>query len=236
MIQLKGVEKQYKSPGANDMVSVLTGIDLTVAPGTSVAVVGPSGCGKSTLLNLIGALDTPTQGQVFLDGQDLSGLNDAELSKLRSQKVGFIFQMHHLLPQLTVLENVLVPTLANKKADRTQDTARAKSLLEQVGLEAVLSHLPSQLSGGQRQRVAVARALINQPKVLLADEPTGALDQATAEQISDLLVEIHKTQDVTLIMVTHAQALAARMDQLYTLDKGRLVSSANNEQSTTNND
>ncbi len=229
MIQLIGVEKQYKSPEANDMVPVLTGINLTVAPGTSVAVVGPSGCGKSTLLNLIGALDTPTQGQVFLDGQDLGGLNDKALSVIRNEKVGFIFQMHHLLPQLTVLENILVPTLANKTADRAQDSSHATSLLEQVGLEAVSSHLPSQLSGGQRQRVAVARALINQPKVLLADEPTGALDQATAEQISDLLVDIHTTQGVTLVMVTHAQSLAARMDQLYTLDKGCLVSSDQNE-------
>ncbi len=229
MIQLKGVAKQYKLPEANDVVPVLTGIDLTIAPGTSVAVVGPSGCGKSTLLNLIGTLDTPTQGQVVLDGQNLSGLNDKALSQIRSQKVGFIFQMHHLLPQLTVLENVLVPTLANMKADRIQDTSHAKSLIEQVGLQAVSSHLPSQLSGGQRQRVAVARALINQPKVLLADEPTGALDQTTAEQISDLLVEIHKTQAVTLVMVTHAQSLAARMDQLYTLDKGRLVPSTQNQ-------
>jgi ABC-type lipoprotein export system ATPase subunit len=235
MIELKGVDKQYASPETSQAVPVLTGINLTIDAGESVAVVGPSGCGKSTLLNLIGALDQPTRGQVLLDDQDLSGLDDKALAQVRSRKVGFIFQMHHLLPQLTCLENVLVPTLANKNADRAADTTRAKSLLEQVGLQAVLSHLPSQLSGGQRQRVAVARALINEPKVLLADEPTGALDQGTAEQISDLLVEIHKTQGVTLVMVTHAKPLAARMDKLYTLDKGRLVPSTSNQQPATNN-
>jgi len=234
MIQLTGVDKQYVSPETSQAVPVLTGIDLAIDAGVSVAVVGPSGCGKSTLLNLIGALDTPTKGQVLLDGQDLSGLDDKALSQVRNQKVGFIFQMHHLLPQLTVLENVLVPTLA-KATDRAQDATRAKSLIEQVGLQDVASHLPSQLSGGQRQRVAVARALINQPKVLLADEPTGALDQATAEQISDLLVAIHKAQRVTLVMVTHAKALAARMDRLYTLDKGRLVPTAPNQQPATSN-
>ena len=228
MIQLKDVYKQYASPDTSEAVPVLAGIDMTIEAGSSVAVVGPSGCGKSTLLNLVGALDTPTKGQVRLDGQDLSGLDDKGLAQLRNQKVGFIFQMHHLLPQLTVLENVLVPTLAQKTTDKSQYTSLAKSLIKQVGLQDVMSHLPSQLSGGQRQRVAVARALINQPKVLLADEPTGALDQATAEQISDLLVEVHKAQSVTLVMVTHAQSLAARMDRLYTLDKGRLVPSTNN--------
>jgi lipoprotein-releasing system ATP-binding protein len=228
MIQLKDVYKQYASPDTSEAVPVLAGIDMTIEAGASVAVVGPSGCGKSTLLNLVGALDTPTQGQVLLDGQDLSGLDDKALAQLRNQKVGFIFQMHHLLPQLTVLENVLVPTLAQKTTDKSQYTSLAKSLINQVGLQDVTSHLPSQLSGGQRQRVAVARALINQPMVLLADEPTGALDQATAEQISDLLVEVHKAQSVTLVMVTHAQSLAARMDRLYTLDKGRLVPSTNN--------
>ena len=235
MIQLKDVYKQYASPDTSEAVPVLAGIDMTIEAGSSVAVVGPSGCGKSTLLNLVGALDTPTKGQVFLDGQDLSGLDDKALAQLRNQKVGFIFQMHHLLPQLTVLENVLVPTLAQKTTEKSQYTSLARSLIDQVGLQDVMSHLPSQLSGGQRQRVAVARALINQPKVLLADEPTGALDQATAEQISDLLVEVHKAQSVTLVMVTHAQSLAARMDRLYTLDKGRLVPSTNNQQPTTSN-
>ncbi|MCP4452021.1 MAG: ABC transporter ATP-binding protein [Planctomycetes bacterium] len=235
MIQFKDVYKAYASPETTEPMPVLAGIDLTIEAGASVAVVGPSGCGKSTLLNLIGALDQPTQGQVSLEGQDLSRLDDRDLSELRNQKVGFIFQMHHLLPQLTVLENVLVPTLAQKTVHKAQHTSLARSLLKQVGLEDVASHLPSQLSGGQRQRVAVARALINQPKVLLADEPTGALDQATAEQISDLLVDMHEAQGVTLVMVTHAKALAARMDKLYTLDKGRLVPSSENQQPTTNN-
>ena len=228
MIQLKNVCKEYTSPGTSDAVPVLAGINMTIEAGASVAVVGPSGCGKSTLLNLIGALDAPTEGQVILDGKDLGALDDTALSQVRNQELGFIFQMHHLLPQLTVLENVLVPTLAQKTANKAQYTTLAKSLLEQVGLQDVSAHLPSQLSGGQRQRVAVARALINQPKVLLADEPTGALDQATAEQIGDLLVEVHKARSVTLVMVTHAQSLAARMDHLYTLDKGRLVPSTEN--------
>ncbi|NQV34468.1 MAG: ABC transporter ATP-binding protein [Phycisphaeraceae bacterium] len=229
MIQLKDVYKQYASPDTSEAVPVLAGIDMAIEAGSSVAVVGPSGCGKSTLLNLVGALDVPTKGQVLLDGEDLSGLDEKALAQLRNQKVGFIFQMHHLLPQLTVLENVLVPTLAQKTFHKSQHTTLAKSLIKQVGLQEVMSHLPSQLSGGQRQRVAVARALVNQPKVLLADEPTGALDQATAEQIGDLLVEVHKTQSVTLVMVTHAKSLAERMDSLYTLDEGRLVPSTNNQ-------
>jgi ABC-type lipoprotein export system ATPase subunit len=184
------------------------------------------------LLNLIGGLDSPTQGTVSLDGQDLAGLNETEIAGFRNQKIGFIFQLHHLLPQLTALENVLVPTLAVKGGSRSQQEDRAKTLLDRVGLAEFVNHRPAQLSGGQRQRVAVARALINQPKVLLADEPTGSLDQTTAEQIGDLLVDVHKTEDVTLVMVTHAIGLAERMDHIYRLENGKLM---DHPQSTVSN-
>lgn len=224
MLELQDVTKQYEAADQCDSVTVLKGITLSIQQGQSVAMVGPSGCGKSTLLNLIGGLDTPTQGRVSLDGQDLASLNESEIARFRNQKIGFIFQLHHLLPQLTALENVLVPTLAVKGESHSQQQSRAKALLDRVGLSDFITHRPAQLSGGQRQRVAVARALINQPKVLLADEPTGSLDQVTAEQIGDLLVDVHKAERVTLIMVTHAMALAQRMDQIYKLENGKIIS------------
>lgn len=222
MLELQEVTKQYDAAGQSGGVTVLKGITLSVEQARSVAVVGPSGCGKSTLLNLMGGLDKPTQGRVRLDGQDLAGLKEAELASVRNRRIGFIFQLHHLLPQLTALENVLVPTLALKDRAQGQPESRAKALLDRVGLTEFIMHRPAQLSGGQRQRVAVARALINQPKVLLADEPTGSLDQTTAEQIGDLLVDVHKTEGVTLVMVTHAMALAQRMDRVFELHNGTL--------------
>lgn len=222
MLELQEVTKQYEAADQCDGVTVLKGIMLSIKQGESVAIVGPSGCGKSTLLNLIGGLDKPTQGRVSLDGQDLAGLNETELAKVRNRQIGFIFQLHHLLPQLTALENVLVPTLALKGQSHDQTQKRAKTLLDRVGLTEFITHRPAQLSGGQRQRVAVARALVNEPKLLLADEPTGSLDQTTAEQISDLLVDVHKTEGVTLVMVTHAMSLAQRMDQVFELNNGTL--------------
>ena len=224
MLELKNVTKQYESPDGSERVTVLKKIDLKIEEGESVAITGPSGCGKSTLLNLIGALDIPTEGQVLFDGQDLAQLADAELASIRNGSIGFVFQMHHLLPQCTVLENVLVPTLAVKDADAQALQSRARSLLERVGLQDFLNYRPAQLSGGQRQRVAVARALINQPRLLLADEPTGSLDQETAERIGGLLLEMHQSESVTLVVVTHSVSLAGQVGQTYCLERGRLLS------------
>lgn len=224
MLELKNVTKQYESPDGSERVTVLKRIDLKIEEGESVAITGPSGCGKSTLLNLIGALDIPTEGQVLFDGQDLAQLADAELASIRNGSIGFVFQLHHLLPQCTVLENVLVPTLAVKDADAQALQNRARSLLERVGLQDFLNYRPAQLSGGQRQRVAVARALINQPRLLLADEPTGSLDQETAERIGGLLLEMHQSESVTLVVVTHSVSLAGQVGQTYCLERGRLLS------------
>ena len=203
-------------------LEVLRGLSMDVARGESIAIVGPSGCGKSTLLNLIGTLDQPTDGAIAFDGRDLIALNDDELALLRNREMGFIFQNHHLLPQCTVMENVLVPTLAHGRAT-ADDEERARHLLNRVGLGERLSHRPGQLSGGERQRVAVVRALINQPQLLLADEPTGALDQTTADQLGQLLVELNAEKNVTLITVTHSEKLAARMTRTVELKNGQIA-------------
>ncbi len=226
MLELKHVTKQYESPDRSERVTVLKRIDLKIEEGESVAITGPSGCGKSTLLNLIGALDIPTEGQVLFGGRDFAQLADAELAKIRNGSIGFVFQLHHLLPQCTVLENVLVPTLAVKDADAQALQSRARLLLERVGLQDFLNYRPAQLSGGQRQRVAVARALINRPRLLLADEPTGSLDQETAERIGGLLLEMRQSESVTLVVVTHSVSLAGQVGQTYGLERGRLLSGA----------
>ena len=225
MLELIHVAKTYPSPGNDEGLCVLEDIDLKVEAGESLVVVGPSGSGKSTLLNIIGALDRPTKGQVLLDGRDLAGLDETELARIRNRQIGFVFQLHHLLPQCTVLENVLIPTLAGNGRVAAKDThERAKSLLERVGLRDFLLHRPGELSGGQRQRVAVVRALINRPKILLADEPTGSLDKDTTENIGDLLIELNRTEQITLIVVTHSLKLAAHVGQVMELNNGRLTS------------
>jgi len=225
LLRLTEVSKRYESPTGAEAVSVLRDISMEIGRTESVAVVGPSGSGKSTLLNIIGTLDRPTSGQVLLDGQDLSRIDDIKIAAVRNRQIGFVFQAHHLLPQCTVLENVLVPTLANNDAAlRNGAVERAKRLLEKVGLDARLTHRPGQLSGGERQRVAVVRALINQPKLLLADEPTGALDRASAQNLAELLVRLNQEEGVTLIVVTHALDLAKRMGRVLELQDGRLAS------------
>ena len=224
LLKLIAVCKRYESPAGTEAVPVLRDISLEVGRGESVAIVGPSGSGKSTVLNIIGTLDRPSSGQVLLDGQELSLLDDVQLAAVRNREIGFIFQSHHLLPQCTVLENVLVPTLATKDAAlRNGAVERGKQWLKKVGLDARLAHRPGQLSGGERQRVAVVRALINQPILLLADEPTGALDRASAQNLADLLVQLNREEGVTLIVVTHALELAKRMERLIELRDGRLV-------------
>jgi lipoprotein-releasing system ATP-binding protein len=230
MVELCDVTKTYGDPGDPGSVSVLKGITLKIEPGRSIVIVGPSGCGKSTLLNIIGGLDHATSGRVLFDGRDLAGLNDDELARIRSREIGFVFQLHHLLPQCTVLENVLVPTLAGAGPASSQERragtlalrGRAETLLARVGLADRMSHRPGELSGGQRQRVAVARALINKPKLLLADEPTGSLDEDSAQSIAGLLAELNRDEGVTLIVVTHSRELASRIGHVMELRGGVL--------------
>lgn len=221
LLQLQNVSKRFDSPESGEHLEVLRNVTLEVARGSSLAIVGPSGSGKSTLLNIIGTLDRPTSGTVALAGRDLSGLDDKELAALRNQKIGFVFQSHYLLPQCSALENVLVPTIPDKRK-KTDVVGRAKALLQRVGLGERMNHRPGQLSGGERQRVAVVRALINQPELLLADEPTGALDGASSAELSRLLIDLNRTDGVTLIVVTHAIDLARQMGRVYELRHGEL--------------
>ena len=225
LLQLIEVSRRFDAVQSAEHLDVLRGITLEIARGESLAIIGPSGSGKSTVLNIIGTLDRPTSGRVLLDGKDLSQLDDTELAAVRNQQIGFVFQAHYLLPQCTVLENVLVPTLAGKSVSRAGAEQRAKQLLERVGLGQRLGHRPGQLSGGERQRVAVVRALINQPKLLLADEPTGALDRVSAQELAQLLVDLNRERGVTLVVVTHALDLAHRMSRVLELRDGGLMQS-----------
>ncbi len=218
LLELRNVVKQYE--GAGQPLRVLSGIDLRVMPGESVAIVGPSGSGKSTLLNLIGTLDSPTSGDVLFEGSSIAGLRESALAKFRSKEIGFVFQSHMLLPQCTVLENVLLPTLVDE--DSRGCTARATHLLERVGLNTRMHDLPERLSGGERQRVAVVRALINRPRLLLADEPTGSLNQKGAHELAQLLLELNRDEKMTLIVVTHSTAVAALMERVLELEEGAL--------------
>jgi lipoprotein-releasing system ATP-binding protein len=222
LLRLEKVTKHYTAAAAP--LVILNEVDLAIAPGESLAITGPSGCGKSTLLNLLGTLDQPTSGRVWFDGLDLGTLDENKLAAIRNRHIGFIFQSHHLLPQCSVLENVLVPTLADPSGKlRQKAEERARALLDRVGLAPRLHHRPGQLSGGERQRVAVVRALINQPKLLLADEPTGALDRASAAALGRLLAELNREQAVTLVLVTHALDLACQMSRRLELRDGTLL-------------
>ncbi len=224
LINLQNISKHYVNPQTGKKQEVLKDISLTVEKGESIAIVGPSGSGKSTLLNIIGTLDKPNEGKVNLNGIEISSLNDNKLSELRNKDIGFVFQMHHLLDQLTLLENVLLPTIPLKDK-RLKDSAseRAMELLNNVGLEGKTHQRPGQLSGGECQRTAVVRALINQPKLLLADEPTGSLDGESAKQLGDILIKLNKEHELALIVVTHSLELAERMGKVYELIDGRLI-------------
>lgn len=219
ILKLEKVTKWYESDAER---KILDGLNLTVTAGERSAIIGPSGCGKSTLLNIMGTLDSPSEGEVTVGGTAVSGLDEKALAKVRSQKIGFIFQMHHLLPQCTALENVLVPTLAHPGTDSTAAYERARSLFDRVGLADKLDSQPSQLSGGERQRVAVVRALINSPKLLLADEPTGALDEDNAGNLISLLSELNKSEDLALIVVTHDRHIAESVGNIRTLRRGKI--------------
>jgi len=224
LLELVGVGKTYPAAADGAGLTVLDGLDLHVRAGESLAVVGPSGCGKSTLLNIIGTLDRPSAGKVRLAGQDLAALSDKELAAVRSRQIGFVFQLHHLLPQCTILENVLLPTLAVAgKSAGEQAESNARRLLERVGLARRLSHRPGQLSGGECQRAAVVRALINSPRLVLADEPTGSLDRGSAGELGRLLVELNRDEGVTLIVVTHSIELAGLMARRMELRAGKLA-------------
>jgi len=223
LLELQNIEKKYAYPSGKGYLTVLKNISLQVSKGESIAIVGPSGSGKSTLLNIMGALDKPTSGTILLDGENLVQLDEKKVATIRNKKLGFIFQLHHLLPQCTVLENVMIPTLTSSSiADRKYLENKAKQLLERVGLHTHLHYRPAQLSGGELQRVAVVRALINQPQLVLADEPTGSLDQQTAKNLGRLLVEINEEEGATLILVTHSSKLAGRMKTVYNLSDGKL--------------
>lgn len=213
------VVKEY--PTRAEPLHVLRGCSLELAAGENAVILGPSGSGKSTLLYCIGTLDRPTGGRITLDGVDPFTLADAALAKFRNERLGFVFQDHHLLPQCSVLENVLVPTLAESKPS-SDVVDRAKQLLDRVGLSGRLEHRPAELSGGERQRVAIARALIHRPTLLLADEPTGNLDRTTAAAIGDLLLELQRTEGTMLLVVTHSLELAGRFARRLELNEGRL--------------
>lgn len=219
LVGLYGVSKEY--PDTPQPLRVLKDISLELQAGESAAIVGPSGCGKSTLLNLIGTLDRPSSGTIRIDGRDVSGLPESERAAMRNAAIGFVFQMHHLLPQCSVMENVLVPTLVSGTAEGSIE--RAQRLLDRVGLTERAHQLPGKLSGGERQRAAVVRALINRPKLLLADEPTGSLNPAGAEQLARLLLELNREENMALVVVTHSDAVAALMDRVFELHDGVLL-------------
>ncbi len=223
LLELKKIAKKFEIPAAERAMIVLKDVSFQIDQGESMAVVGPSGSGKSTLLNIIGALERPTSGDVFFTGKNLANLGDSELSAIRNREIGFIFQLHHLLPQCTVLENVLIPTIPlGIKKNKNEVMRRAKTLLEKVSLTDRMDFFPAVLSGGELQRVAVVRALINTPKLILADEPTGSLDKESTENLGQLLVDLNREEGVALITVTHSMELARLMDKIYNLQNGQL--------------
>jgi putative ABC transport system ATP-binding protein len=219
MIELRGVTKSV--PSGHGTLTILHPLDLTIARGTVSAITGPSGSGKSTLLGLVAGLDAPTAGRVLIDGIDITALDEDGLARLRGSRIGFVFQFFHLLPSLTAYENVLVPM---EIAGAKDAAVRARALLSEVGLEDRADHYPSQLSGGEQQRIAVARALANDPPLLLADEPTGNLDSATGHAIIELLLGINRTRRTTLVLVTHDPELAAQAEVVIALKDGRVAS------------
>ena len=221
MLIAKSLSKQYPAPGG--ALAVLQDVSLEVNRGESVAIMGPSGCGKSTLLYVLGALEPPTSGTVTLDGTDPYSLGERAQAAFRGSSIGFVFQDHLLLPQLSALDNVLAPTLAAPELDRRTIESHARDLLSSVGLADRLDHRPGELSGGERQRVAIARALVRKPALVLCDEPTGNLDRTSAESIAGLLAGLTRDAGVMLVVVTHSPALAARFQRRYEVDDRRLV-------------
>ncbi|HSP06970.1 MAG TPA: ABC transporter ATP-binding protein [Acidobacteriota bacterium] len=219
LLSAKDVTKSFQS--ASKRIDVLTGLDLNIAPGEMVAVMGASGVGKSTLLHVLGALDRPDRGEILFEGRDLVTLTPDELAEFRNARIGFVFQMHHLLPEFDTLENTMIPYLL-RRYDREAAAARARALLNEVGLSERLDHRPGQLSGGEQQRVAIARALMQEPRLLLADEPTGNLDEKTSGSIFELFRTLHRAHNTAFLIATHNPDLAAICDVTYVLHEGRL--------------
>ncbi len=221
-LKLEDIRKSHQRPG-HPPLTTLAGVSLTLDQGQALAVTGPSGSGKSTLLHIMGALDPPTAGEIAIGGKNPFALNEADLARFRNQTIGFVFQDHHLLPQYTALENTLMPTFAFKGENRER---RARDLLARVGLGDRLDHRPAELSGGERQRTAIARALINEPGLLLCDEPTGNLDRQTAESVAELLFELHRHAGNVMVIVTHSPSLADRCPARRELRDGALAESS----------
>jgi len=218
LIELHNVEKEYVMGDVK--LRVLNGINLKIKESEIVAIMGPSGSGKSTMLHILGCLDRPTKGKVIIDGVDVSKLDDDSLAKIRREKIGFIFQFFNIIPIFTALENVELPMIFSKKSNRLE---RAKKLLKAVGLQQRMSHHPSQLSGGETQRVAIARSLANDPKIILADEPTGNLDSKAGEEIMDVLIKLNKEKGTTLLLITHDSSVAKYAERIIKLKDGIIV-------------
>ena len=223
LLQLQNISKGYGQPGTHSYRPVLNKLNLELNPGQKVAVVGPSGSGKTTLLNLMGTLDLPDEGIINFEGKDITGYSKTELAAFRNQQLGFVFQLHHLMPQLTLLENVLLPLLPQGNKISKEQKDWAEYLIQKVGIWEQRDQKPSQMSGGECQRTAVVRALMNKPKLVLADEPTGALDEDNAAALTELLIKLSSDEGVTLVTVTHSTAMAEQMDKVYKLKNGILV-------------
>jgi putative ABC transport system ATP-binding protein len=221
LIKLEDVWKIYQLGEIE--LPVLKGINLEIAPGSFVVILGPSGSGKSTMLNMVGCLDLPTRGKVFLDGNDISKMSEDELAQIRGRKIGFVFQQFNLLPNLTALENVMMPMIFQGKAE-SERTERAKVLLASLGLEERIVHRPVELSGGEQQRIAIARALSNNPEIIVADEPTGNLDSTTGKKIMEILINLHKEEGKTIVVVTHDPTIANYSNQIVHLKDGQIAS------------
>ena len=221
VIKAAGIIKSFHTGKENEL-EILHGIDLCIQKGEFVSIVGSSGSGKSTLMNILGLLDKPSQGSYFLDGEDMASASDDALSKIRNQKIGFVFQNYNLIARTNALKNVELPMLYGK-IKKSVRLEKAKEMLSIVGMEERLDHTPDQLSGGQKQRVAIARALVNDPAILLADEPTGALDSETGRRIMDLFWKLHQERNITIILITHSNELAEETERILTLKDGRIV-------------
>jgi lipoprotein-releasing system ATP-binding protein len=221
ILEARNIKKQY-STGATSSLEVLKGLSLSFSHGEIVAVVGQSGAGKSTLVHLLGLLDKPTEGEIYFEGKDVTQLSDEQISRIRNENIGFVFQFHHLLPEFSAIENVLMPSLIAGRSG-TQYLDRAKALLGDVGLTDRGHHKPGELSGGEQQRVAVARSLMNSPKIVFADEPSGNLDAENAEKLHNLLFDLRAKHNQSFVIVTHNRELAARADRIITLSNGKIV-------------
>ncbi len=223
ILRLEQISKSYFNESGTKQRQILDNLNLQIGKGERIAIVGPSGSGKTTLLNLIGTLDSPDSGRIIFEDKDITALKEKDLAKFRNTKIGFVFQLHHLLPQLTLTENILLPTLTDKGLQGSETLAHAERLISRLELSAVAHQKPGELSGGECQRTAVARALINHPDLILADEPTGALDHQSAFNLIDLLVELNAEEGVTLVVVTHSMEVAQKMDSVYLMQDGKLI-------------